>query len=98
MPSPNRRAHEEVVEAELGRQLRQHLQQANNEARDAGRVYLEARDDVERAAVLERELSGKRTMTPQEAKCACALAARTERRMAAAEEHRRKDATGPPNW
>jgi hypothetical protein len=98
MPSPDRRAHEEDAEAELGREERQRRQQANKEAQDAARVRLEARDAVERGATRELELCGKRTMTPQEAERARAQAARTDRRKAAVEERRRKAAAGPTSW
>jgi hypothetical protein len=96
MPSPDRRAHEEAAEAKQGWQQRQRRQQANKEAWDAGRVCLEARNIVERAASRELELCGKRTITQQQEERAHAK--RADRRRAAAEEHRRKVAGGPPNW
>ncbi|KAK1692988.1 hypothetical protein QYE76_009685 [Lolium multiflorum] len=68
IPSPDQHAHEEAAEAELGRQQRQRHQQAIKEARDVGRVRLEARDTVEHAECVVRELGlyGKRTMKRQE--------------------------------
>jgi hypothetical protein len=97
MPSPDRRAHEAGVDVELGRQERQLRQQRNKESRDASLVRLESRYAVERAAAHERELSGKRTITPEEAERTRALATRTDRRRAAAEERHRR-ATQLVRW
>ncbi|KAK1643758.1 hypothetical protein QYE76_061563 [Lolium multiflorum] len=89
MPSPDRRAHEEVAEAELGRQQHQRSREGIKDAKDAGRVRFEVRDAVEHAAARELALCGKQIMTPQEEDRA--LAARTEKRRAP-----RRDAAGKP--
>ncbi|KAK1648232.1 hypothetical protein QYE76_066037 [Lolium multiflorum] len=79
MPSPERRARE-VAAPERGRQERMRWRKENHEAQAVGRVRLEARTDVERAALHELELCGKRMVPLQDAERERARGARTERR------------------
>jgi hypothetical protein len=80
MPSPERRAREDAESAERGRQERMRRRQEIHEAQAPALVRVEARAAVERAALQEVELCGKRMIPPQEAERERARGARTERR------------------
>nr|XP_051211028.1 uncharacterized protein LOC127328474 [Lolium perenne] len=96
LPSPERRAREAAPSAEHGRQECMRRRGENHEAQAAGRVRLEARTDVERAAAQVLELCGKQMVPPQEAERERAQAARTARRRAAAKECSKRAAAEPP--
>ncbi|KAK1615888.1 hypothetical protein QYE76_021405 [Lolium multiflorum] len=97
MPPPERLAREAAASAERGRQERMRRRQENHEAQAAGHVRLEARTAVERAALQELELCGKRMVLPQEAERERARGARTERRRMKASAEATAAAAAPPN-
>lgn len=70
--------------------------QENHEAQAPARVRLEARTAVERAALQELEVCGRRMVPPQEAERERARGARAERRRMKASAE--AAAAAPPSW